>query len=68
MYRIQNVILDDEDSKNCKIMQSHYLLIDTNIILDQVIYFEIKYNIFYIMYCYKICVIFNIIYINIILD
>lgn len=42
-------------------MEPHYLLIDTNIILDQVIYFEIKYNIFYIMCYYKICVTFNII-------
>lgn len=47
VYRIQNVILDDEDSKNCKIMQSHYLLIDTNIILDQIDILEedVLYNV-----------------------
>ncbi|KAG6799814.1 exosome complex exonuclease RRP44 [Apis mellifera caucasica] len=38
IFRIQNVILDNEDSKikNFKIMEPHYLLIDTNIILDQI--------------------------------
>lgn len=43
MYRIRNVILDEDSKiKNFKIMESHYLLIDTNIILDQVMYFEMK--------------------------
>ncbi|XP_031771061.1 exosome complex exonuclease RRP44 [Apis florea] len=35
--RIRNVILDEDSKiKNFKIMESHYLLIDTNIILDQI--------------------------------
>lgn len=43
MCRIRNVILDEDSKiKNFKIMESHYLLIDTNIILDQVMYFEMK--------------------------
>ena len=38
MYGTRNIILDDEDSSasSSKIMEPYYLLIDTNIILDQV--------------------------------
>ncbi|XP_031850176.2 exosome complex exonuclease RRP44-like protein Dis3 [Nomia melanderi] len=38
LYRNKNIILDDEDSsaKNIKLMQPYYLLLDTNIVLDQI--------------------------------
>lgn len=50
MYRIRNVILDEDSKiKSFKIMEPHYLLIDTNIILDQVMYFEIKYFLYNVL-------------------